>query len=59
MSRVRKAPGGQGASLWAVTSRLLGGCRGGAAGERYIDFMGHLDPCWDKIEPGPRPRNRS
>jgi hypothetical protein len=28
MPRVRKAPGGQGASLWAVTSRLLGGCRG-------------------------------
>jgi hypothetical protein len=44
MSRVRKAPGGQGASLWAVTSRLLGGCRRGAAGERYIDFHGPSRP---------------
>jgi hypothetical protein len=29
--------------------------RGGR--EWLIDFTGHFSPCWDRIEPDPRPRN--
>ena len=41
--------------LWRFYGRVPWG-RGGR--EWFIDFTGHYSPCWDRIEPEPRPRNR-
>jgi len=42
--------------LWRFYGRVPWG-RGGR--EWFIDFTGHFSPCWDRIEPDPRTRNRS
>jgi hypothetical protein len=41
--------------LWRFYGRVP---RGRGDREWLIDFTGHFRPCWDKIEPDPRPKSR-